>query len=299
MIKNNFKIALFASLMVAMILPFSAMNFADAAPNENANQIAKERSDRSLRVDPTPLAYDEIDDKTSKKKHEIKEERKNKPEPPAPTLGTGHEAFGTLLDKSVSSITGVYSKNEVHDSGISLVDGTFLYAPTTLSPNYSGWEVVTLYEGTSTSTDKYVVLYNHNTNAYNWNNEFTINSSFIADYTSTIGSNDYYYTEIIKSGSTWYAYIYNFDTPGWEVWDTVSGNGSIADGWVAWEEYYFDNSNCPTTLPEIAAGLVKVYHNSSWKLASSTYSNEYDSGSICGITSASFNSNYYDWTVDD
>ncbi len=41
MIKNNFKTILFASLIVAMILPFSAMNLADAAPNENVNEKGK------------------------------------------------------------------------------------------------------------------------------------------------------------------------------------------------------------------------------------------------------------------
>ena len=43
MTKNNFKVVLFASLIVAMVLPFSGMNFADAAPNENANDKAKEK----------------------------------------------------------------------------------------------------------------------------------------------------------------------------------------------------------------------------------------------------------------
>ena len=41
MTKNNIKTILFASLIVAMILPFSAMDFADAAPNENANEKTK------------------------------------------------------------------------------------------------------------------------------------------------------------------------------------------------------------------------------------------------------------------
>lgn len=39
--KNNIKAILFASLIVALILPFSAMSLADAAPNENASDKAK------------------------------------------------------------------------------------------------------------------------------------------------------------------------------------------------------------------------------------------------------------------
>lgn len=44
MTKNNIKAILFASLIVALILPFSAMSLADAAPNENANDKAKEKT---------------------------------------------------------------------------------------------------------------------------------------------------------------------------------------------------------------------------------------------------------------
>ncbi len=52
MIKNNFKVILFASLIAALILPFSAMSLADAA-NENASDKAKENAqgpDESMRV---------------------------------------------------------------------------------------------------------------------------------------------------------------------------------------------------------------------------------------------------------
>ena len=48
MTKNNFKAILFASLIVAMVLPFSAMNFAEAAPNENANDKAKDKANKMI-----------------------------------------------------------------------------------------------------------------------------------------------------------------------------------------------------------------------------------------------------------
>ena len=44
MTKNNTKAILFASLIAALILPFSAMSLADAAPNENVNKKAKEKT---------------------------------------------------------------------------------------------------------------------------------------------------------------------------------------------------------------------------------------------------------------
>ena len=79
---------------------------------------------------------------------------------------------------------------------------------------------------------------------------------------------------------------------------------SIAAGWVAWEEYYMDDfwpwdDNCPASLPQIDAELIKVYTGSAWPLASSTYAGVEDTGSICGVTAATFNTNYSDWEVDD
>ena len=41
MTKNNIKVILFASLIVAMVLPYSVMNMADAVSNENADEKAK------------------------------------------------------------------------------------------------------------------------------------------------------------------------------------------------------------------------------------------------------------------
>ena len=47
-ITNKTKTILFASLIAAMILPFSVMSMADAAPNENASDKAKEVTDERL-----------------------------------------------------------------------------------------------------------------------------------------------------------------------------------------------------------------------------------------------------------
>ncbi len=48
--KNLNKTILFASLIVAMILPFSGMMMADAAPNENANDKAKDRFNYEVEI---------------------------------------------------------------------------------------------------------------------------------------------------------------------------------------------------------------------------------------------------------
>jgi len=161
MTHKNAKIVLFASLMVAMILPFSGMMMAEAAPNENANDKAKE---------PNPPTLEEMKKhlkKTPKEKTPLTTAEKNR-NYPAPrdlsggisTEGTGHASFGTLLDVDTSSQFSVYTKSEVHASGITLKDFTTLYAPTILPANTSPIEIVTAYNdpGWFEGTDKNVVL---------------------------------------------------------------------------------------------------------------------------------------------
>lgn len=65
MTKNNFKVLLFAFMIVAMILPFSVMSFVDAISNDKTNDEVKE---------PQPPTLREIQDnllaQTPKEKHE-------------------------------------------------------------------------------------------------------------------------------------------------------------------------------------------------------------------------------------
>ena len=305
------KTVLFASL-IALILPFSAMVEAmppEKAPPEKitpekANLIAKERSDRALRVDPAPALSEDIADKTPREKQPLDPERQKRlaANPPPPPGGLGHESFGTLLDKLTSDIFGIYSKNQVHETGITLSDNSYLYAPTTLAPNYSPWEIVTYYSNEGNGTEKKVVLFNWVTETYDWDSAHTIDSNFIDSYTLTFSGKDYYYAEIIKrSDNIWYAYLYNFDIPAWELWDSQTGSGQYTEGWVVWEEYDFWPFNCPTELPEISGKLIRVNYDGPifWPFVNSTYASEHDTGDICGITSASFSSNYDDWSVDD
>ena len=108
--------------------------------------------------------------------------------------------------------------------------------------NNSPVEVVTAYRDADwfSGTDKNVVLYNHVTNEYDWSNNFVIDSNFITNYTITVSGSDYYYTYVYKSGSNWHVYVYDVTNREWDLWDTISGSGSIPDGWVAWEEYNFN-----------------------------------------------------------
>lgn len=317
---KNAKTISFAVLIVALILPVLAMSLADAAPNEKANDKAKEKVH-----EPEPPTMEEmkanLDKPPRERQSHVENDKFFKYPPPQDhskghlhedhtvdesftefegfTAGTGHIGFGTGLDVDTSSQVGVYFKNEVHDSGITLEDNTILYAPTVLPANNSPVEVVTSYvdKGFFSGTEKKVVLYNHVTGTFDWDDAFVIDSNFINDYTLSVSGSDYYYTYVYKSGSNWAVYIYDVANTQWDLWDVISGTGPYSDGWVAWEEYYFDGS-CPTTLPEIKARGVQVY-DGGWQNADSSYASEHDDGSICGITNATFQSDFDEWSVDD
>lgn len=296
---KNTKTILFASLLVAMVLPFSVMNLADAAPNDKANDKAKEPKTPTLKQMKTNL------DKTPREKHEPTYKKGQYPAPrdlstSASSLrGTGHESFGTVLDVDASNQIGIYTKNEVHDGGIILKDNTYLYAPTILPANYAPLEIVTFYidEGWWTGMKEHVVLFDWVAYDYKWSNDFVIDSDFIDNYTLKINGSNWYYTYVYKINNDWYVNIYDVANSEWDLWDIFTGSGPQSVGWAAWEEYNF-NGDCPTTLPEIKIRDVRVY-NGGWQDADSNHASESNTGSVCGIDSATFQSEFSEWSVDD
>ena len=294
------KIILLASLIVAMILPFSVMHFADAASSDE--RIIDNPKEPRI---PTMKEMLANLDKTPREKHEPTYKKGQFPAPRdlsnsgISTQGTGHEFFGTDLDVDTSSQRGIYAKIEVHDGAITLKDDTYLYAPTILPADYAAVEIVTFYvdEGWWAGMKEHVVLFNWVTESWDWSNDFVINSDFIDDYTLSINGSDYYYIYAIKTGSNWYVYIFDITNWEWDLWHTITGSGPYSVGWVAWEEWNFYD-DCPTTLPEIKVRGVLV-HDGSWQTVDSRYASESDSGSVCGINSATFQSEFDEWSVDD
>ena len=296
------KTILIASLIVALILPFSVMSLVDAASSDgSANDKAKEPGA------PTDAQMQKMLKLTPKEKTPLTAEEKNRNYPPPgnhsnsgiSTQGTGHIGFGTGLDKNTSSQGGVYAKIEVHDGGIILKDGTYLYAPTILPADNSSVEIVTFYadEGWWTGMKEHVVLFNWATESYDWSNDFVIDSDFMDNHTIRVDSSDYYYITTYVYNNYTYVFIFDVTNWQWNVWDIIYGSGPISDGWVVWEEYYF-NGDCPTTLPEIKIRGILIY-DGYWQPATSSYASEHDDGSICGINSATFQSEFDEWSVDD
>ena len=327
-INKTTKTILFASLIAVMILPFGGMDYAVAEVEANIEEPQPETGHENSDVDSLVDAL--VDMKLREQGFSTKEDKQQRDMPPRflpddprhpdnlvngkinwdkttiPEGGTNSDAFqqltfshthyGTLINKDVSDNSGIYSRNEVHTT-IDLADGEYLYAPTNMGPNKSPLEIVTFYEGVGQGlTSKKVIVYDHDQGSWKSSTAITINNSFLDDYTLTIGGNNYYYAEVYKSGSTWYAKIYNFDTSSWETMYTSTGDSSFDDGWGFWEEYYLVD-NCPT-LPEIREGLMKVLNSGTWKYVTSTYGSIYNTNPSCTY-SGTHNSNYYDWEVDD
>lgn len=75
MTSKTIKTVLFASLLVAMILPFSGMTMAEAAPNENANDKAKDRYNYKVEVLSKTIISEDIVDgvKVTHFKQQIKQ----------------------------------------------------------------------------------------------------------------------------------------------------------------------------------------------------------------------------------
>lgn len=207
--------------------------------------------------------------------------------------------YGTLFDTSTSNINGVYAKNEVHDTGVSLNDAEFLYAPTSLSANKSPIEIVIFYQGTSSGTTKKVHIYDHtlpHTQSWQTSSAVDIDNNFMNTYTVTSGVNDYYFAAVTKNGNTWDAQIYNYDTSSWDTLYSQTDETARSHGWTYWEEWHL-GTNCPT-LPQIDAELIQVRDNGVWKAASSSYASVFNSNPSCTYA-GTHNSNYDDWQVDD
>jgi hypothetical protein len=304
------KAILFASLIAAILIPSSAMLMAEAAPNDNANDKAKEKVDRSQReapapyVDGDPVYIKEVDPNNVQ----------DIPGPDYPKrsesplanrgisvqAGSGVEAFGTDFDVNPGDLSGSYARMEVH-TDLDVKADTFLFAPTMKGSGNAPLEIVTAYDNVGGSNEKQrVVLYNFNDDEYDWNNAKTINQDFLDDYGQTDSGSDYYYGQIWYSTvlEEWRALIYNYDTSSWELLDTDDDDyNTITGGWVAWEEHKMDDywpwdDNCPSSLPQIDADRIDVYKSGTWYDATSTYASVMDTG-------ASFNSDYHDWEVDD
>jgi|WetSurMetagenome_2_1015567.scaffolds.fasta_scaffold09211_6 hypothetical protein len=203
---------------------------------------------------------------------------------PIPGDVTDHQYWGTTMDSG--TITGLYAYQSISTT-LTLPNNTTLYAPTMICPNYCSLELVTYY-ACDNFGDMYrkVAVYNHSTESFAWS-AFT-DATFCSKYIR----NNAYSAELLKSGSYWWALIYNYNNNTWDSLYNYTSQSNI-DSWDMWEEYNMA-PNFPS-LPSITSQSIEVLLNGTWTYISSSYGDEFN-----GITSATgyskgWTAQYYNW----
>jgi hypothetical protein len=172
---------------------------------------------------------------------------------------------GTMATQSVSSTLRLSNSNDV------------LYAPTMTPADNSCIEVVTVH---TTGTPQIW--------AWDWCNsiapgaEVDVDSSFIADYTTTVNGRTAYTTKDVQtdaSTNTWTAYLWNYATSSWDTLFTSSGTdqSGLSYGWDMFEFYSTVKSGKVAICGDLASSGVSIESsslqilgsNGTWSLADS------------------------------
>ena len=200
--------------------------------------------------------------------------------------GVGHRVFGTSIN-TYSNVTYAYAQHTYY-SDVTVPENTNLCAPTLMCSNLCPLEIVTHY-WVHNGMKREIAVYNHYTGI------FESATESVNDYLSS----GFYTAEILKSGSTWYAMIYNYSTSQWETLYSESGSGTYYYGWDIWEEWGFNESNWPDLdSKRFEAKSVIIHVGASDYYVTSTYGSAYND---VGTAPYSFNwvNNYYRWYVQD
>lgn len=208
---------------------------------------------------------------------------------------------GAMATQSLSSTLRLSNPNDV------------LYAPTMTPANNSCIEVVTVH---TTSTPQIW--------AWDWCNaiapgaEVNVNSSFLADYTTTVNGRTAYTTKDVRTNTgsnTWTAYLWNYATGAWDTLFTSSGTdqSGLTYGWDMFEFYSTVGSsgqvaicnNLASSGVTIESSSLQILNSSgTWSLAGSTNStwspsaNPNPSSYDCPNMKFNILANNYDWTVN-
>lgn len=102
------------------------------------------------------------------------------------------------------------------------------------------------YNSEYTPTTTKVRVFDQSTHTFT--TEKTVNSTFMTNYSLTIGGNDYIYIKVEENSGTWKAYIYNFAISGYEFLDSQGNDSGHTYGWSIWEEYNL-TGQCASTSP--------------------------------------------------
>ncbi len=206
-------------------------------------------------------------------------------------LGVGHRWFGTGILTYTNAI-GFYAKQQFQPTQINDF-GTTLYAPTLLGSNYCPLEISTTYEDVDYVRYCEIKVFDHTLG------DFQFSLTAVSPYLEYSNGSYYYYADIIKSGNTWYALLYNVSNTTWEIVYSQSSSTSSPYGWDIWEEWYFDESPWPTLDNRFSTVDLQIRISGGlFTPITSTYGSEQKD---VGTAPYSFQwvNNYYNWYVED
>ena len=177
--------------------------------------------------------------------------------PPASAASQLHDWWGTF--PNADSGAGGMATQSIDPNFRLSNSADVLYAPTMKPANGSCIEVVTVH---TTGTPQIW--------AWDWckaiaaGAEVSVNSSFLAKYTTTVNGRTVYTQKTVqtsKSNNTWTSYLYNYQTGAWDTLFSSSGTdqSGLKYGWDMFEFYSSTNPSTGNTYVcgDIAkAGLV-------------------------------------------
>jgi len=231
--------------------------------------------------------------------------------PTRPAASQLHAWWGSF--PGTNSGTAVMATQSVSSTLRLSHSGDVLYAPTMTPADNSCIEVVTMHNKTQAQVW-----------AWDWcqaiapGAEVTVNSSFLAKYTATVGGLTSYTTEDVQtnaSTNTWTAYLYDYQTKAWDTLFTQSGTdqSGLSYGWDMFEFYSSTNPSTGNTYvcgdlqssgTKIESSSIQIYSGGTWTPASpsnSAWSPEADpspSSYKCPDMQFSIITNNSAWSVD-
>lgn len=205
-----------------------------------------------------------------------------------------HYHWGTYLypedpDDPDDNVDGVLARQKVSTTLTLENTNDTVYAPALIAPNDCRLESVASYFHNGVSTQRYWKVFDHYTEGFVYATQ--INATFCSRYANS----GYVTTKIIKEGSYWVVYLFDWINTEWDTITTAYGDGDHAYGWDYWECYYLDD-DWPD-LPQLRSYYLLVHLDGSWYYSTSTFSGIFLRLPVTFPYSKGYNSNYYDWYV--
>jgi len=204
------------------------------------------------------------------------------------------------------SIDGTYAGHDVN-TDIQVPYGVTWYAPTMIPPdvNNSGHvacvETVTIHRW-NFGTEHAWGLWDQ-CNAHTWFVYKKMDATWLNTYTRTFDGELRFFTQVVKLGTSWQGYLYNFNSAAWELQGSVVGGTTPCcwpGGWTMWESFGTASNGCPDSKSVRAAPVQIRFTSGVWQNLTPAYSSTLSNYNSCIPAHYRFilNQANYDWQVN-